>query len=80
MQAARHAMALVERSGSQLVFLCEEASCGRRLVIDTRDAGLVVIDQGDRTALHGGGTGGVTLHVSVQSGGDRDTVWTSEHN
>ena len=54
MQGARHAMSLVERSGSELVFLCDEADCGRRLVIDARDARLVVIDPGDRTALHDG--------------------------
>ena len=50
MQGARHAMSLVERSRSELVFLCDEADCGRRLMIDARDARLVVIDPGDRTA------------------------------
>ncbi len=68
MQGARHAMSLVERSGSELVFLCDEADCGRRLMIDARDARLVVIDPGDRTALHDGGTGGITLHVTAEPG------------
>jgi len=43
-----------------LVFECEDG-CGRRLVIDRRSGEMVVIDHGDRTALHDGSVGGVRL-------------------
>ena len=80
MQAARHAMSLVERSATELVFLCDEAECGRRLMIDARDARLVVIDPGDRTALHDGGTGGITLLVTAEPGVTTTRSWSSDEN
>jgi hypothetical protein len=43
-----------------LLFECTDG-CGRRLVIDRDRGELVVIDHGDRTALHRGSMGGVTL-------------------
>jgi hypothetical protein len=64
----RHQMVLVHSNGAELVFLCTSEGCGRRMVIDTRGGRLVVIDRGDETALHSGGTGQVQLGTRVEQG------------
>jgi len=46
-----------------LLFTCAAEDCGRRLVIDRDSGELVVIDHGDRAALHRGSVGGVELAV-----------------
>jgi len=51
----------VTASPGGLLFECEEADCGRRLVIDRERGELVVIDRGDPYALHRGSIGGVKL-------------------
>ncbi len=47
-------------SPAGLLFECVDG-CGRRLVIDRRRGEMVVIDHGDREALHQGSVGGVEL-------------------
>jgi hypothetical protein len=42
-----------EVSPAGFVFTCDDG-CGRRLVINRADAGMVVIDRGDPFALHRG--------------------------
>jgi hypothetical protein len=54
-----------EVSPAGLVFTCDEDGCGRRLVIDRQRGRMVVIDRGDRYALHRGSVGGVTLAAEV---------------
>jgi hypothetical protein len=44
-----------------LLFECTVDGCGRRLVIDRDRGDMVVIDHGDRTAVHRGRMGGVAL-------------------
>lgn len=44
-----------------LLFTCEQEGCGRRLVIDRDRGEMVVIDHGDRSALHRGFAGGVAM-------------------
>jgi hypothetical protein len=44
-----------------LTFQCEDDSCGRRLVIDRDTGEVVIIDHGDRAALHRGSIGDVQL-------------------
>jgi hypothetical protein len=48
-----------------LLFECTADGCGRRLVIDRSRGELIVIDHGDRSALHSGAVGGVTLGPGV---------------
>jgi hypothetical protein len=47
-------------SPAGLLFECEDG-CGRRIVIDRNRGDMVVIDHGDRSALHQGSVGGVSL-------------------
>jgi hypothetical protein len=47
-----------------LLFTCEDDECGRRLIVDPTGGGLVVIDHGDRAALHRGSVGGVELSAA----------------
>jgi hypothetical protein len=50
-----------------LLFECTVDGCGRRLVIDRDRGEMVVIDHGDRGAVHRGGMGAATLApVSVR--------------
>ncbi|WP_328472310.1 hypothetical protein OHA21_09520 [Actinoplanes sp. NBC_00393] len=44
-----------------LLFECE--SCGRRLVIDRDTGEMVIVDHGDRAALHRGSIGDISLSV-----------------
>jgi hypothetical protein len=71
----RHVMSLVDRSGSEMVFLCDDGECRRRVMIDTGAGRRVVIDQGDRSVPHGGGTGHIVVTTStVQARGRRWSV------
>ena len=47
-----------------LLFACEDDDCGRRLIIDRERGELVVIDHGDRSALHRGSVGGVEMSAA----------------
>jgi hypothetical protein len=42
-------------------FTCDDEDCGRRLVIDRNSGEMVVIDHGDRAALHRGFVGEVEM-------------------
>lgn len=48
-----------------LLFVCEREDCGRRVVIDRDRGEMVVIDHGDRYALHEGSIGGVKLSQPI---------------
>jgi hypothetical protein len=52
------------RNDAEILFVCPERGCGRRLVLK-RSGGLTVIDQGDFFALHSGGTEGLDLSTEV---------------
>ena len=53
-------------NGDEVVMICPDESCRRRIVI-SRSGGLVVIDQGDFFARHVGGTEGLRLSASVDA-------------
>ncbi|NMO52472.1 hypothetical protein HH310_14880 [Actinoplanes sp. TBRC 11911] len=58
--SGRHRLIGTESPGG-LLFECE--SCGRRLVVDGESGEMVIVDHGDRAALHRGAMGGVKLQV-----------------
>jgi hypothetical protein len=60
----RHRMTLEADNGAEVMFLCPEPGCGRRLVLK-RGGGLVVLDRGDFWAMHSGGTPGLSVSASV---------------
>lgn len=61
-----HPLNIEADNGDEVLFVCPDDGCGRRLVIK-RSGGMVVIDQGDFYARHVGGTGGLdwTGHSAV---------------
>jgi hypothetical protein len=59
-----HRMLIETQNDSEILFVCPEDGCGRRLVLK-RSGGLTVIDQGDFFALHSGGTEGLELQPSL---------------
>ena len=59
-----HRMLIEAQNDAEILFVCPEDDCGRRLVLK-RSGGLTVIDQGDFFALHSGGTEGLELQTSL---------------
>ena len=59
MTAVHHLSCTTSPGG--LLFECEQDDCGRRVVIDRDRGEMIVIDHGDRYALHRGSLGGVEL-------------------
>ncbi|HEU0285409.1 MAG TPA: hypothetical protein VFR22_00105 [Nocardioidaceae bacterium] len=57
-------MLIEAQNDAEILFVCPEDGCGRRLVLK-RSGGLTVIDQGDFFALHSGGTEGLELQTSL---------------
>lgn len=51
-------------NGDEIVMVCPHDACRRRIVI-SRSGRLVVIDRGDFSALHTGGTEGLRITTSV---------------
>lgn len=51
-------------NGNEVVMICPEESCRRRVVV-SRSGGLTVIDRGDFFALHTGGTEGLRIRASA---------------
>jgi hypothetical protein len=50
-----HRMTVHADNGNEILLICPEAACGRRLVVK-RSGGMVVLDRGDFFAIHSGGT------------------------
>lgn len=53
-------------NGDEVVLICPEEACRRRLVVK-RSGGLVVLDRGDFFARHIGGTSGLEIAVGTTS-------------
>jgi len=53
-----HRMRVAGQRPGEVLYVCDE--CGRRLV-DHRDRGITVIDQGDFWSTHSGSTAGLTM-------------------
>lgn len=65
---ATHRMDIEADNGDEVLFTCPEPGCGRRLVVK-RSGGLVVIDRGDVTARHSGGSPGMRIGVRTSPDG-----------
>jgi len=63
MTSPHHTMTIEAENRDELLFTCDEESCGRRVVVK-RAGGLVVIDKGDFFATHSGGRG-LTLRLGA---------------
>ena len=62
----RHRLILENDTGQDVIFVCPEAGCGRRLAV-SRSHQIVVIHQGDFYALHSGGTDGLDIALDLAS-------------
>ena len=58
--------------GVDVLFVCPVEGCGRRLVI-RRSGGLTVLDKGDFSAFHVGGTSGLEISPVVARDGRAST-------
>jgi hypothetical protein len=56
----RHRLRIEADNGREVLFVCPETDCGRRVVVN-RSGDLVVLVQGDFLAFHSGGTAGLQL-------------------
>jgi len=59
-----HRMFIEAENDAEILFVCPEQGCGRRLVLK-RSGGVTVLDQGDFFALHSGGTEGLELSTEI---------------
>lgn len=59
-----HQMHVEAHNGSEVLFVCSQEACGRRLVLQR--GALVVIDQGDFHARHVGGIGSISVDADVK--------------
>lgn len=62
----RHLMICVDSDGTESIFECTVAGCGRRLVFDHVGARLKVLHPGSSSALHQGSTGLVAVTATVE--------------
>jgi hypothetical protein len=62
----RHLMMCVDSDGTDSIFECTVAGCGRRLIFDHVGARLKVLRPGSSSALHHGSTGLVGVTATVE--------------
>ena len=55
-----HRMSVQADNGDEILLVCPEHACGRRVVVK-RSGGLVVLEQGDFYATHSGGSLGLSI-------------------
>ena len=58
---AFHQMVCESETAAEVLFVCADESCGRRVVVGKSRPRLTVIDRGDFTARHVGSLGGVVI-------------------
>jgi hypothetical protein len=58
---ASHEMVCEVETAADMLFVCTDSSCGRRVVVGKGRPRLVVIERGDFSARHTGSRGGVTM-------------------
>jgi len=56
-----HEMVCQAETAAEVLFVCTDDACGRRVVVGKHRPRLVVIDRGDFTTRHAGSLGGVTI-------------------
>jgi len=61
---AVHVLNVESDNGHEILFVCPETECQRRLVLK-RSGGMVVIDRGDFYARHVGATGPLSMTSGV---------------
>ena len=62
-----HQMAIETDDGDDVVFMCREDDCGRRVMLRRRSQELVILETGDFFARHSGATSGMSGSVSFGS-------------
>ena len=58
---ASHKMACEAETSSEVLFVCIDEACGRRVVVGKSRPRLTVIDRGDFLVRHAGSLGGVAF-------------------
>ena len=58
---ASHEMACEAETPSEVLFVCRDEACGRRVVVGKSRPRLTVIDPGDFSVRHTGSLGGVAV-------------------
>ncbi|MEV6303058.1 hypothetical protein AB0M02_26830 [Actinoplanes sp. NPDC051861] len=58
---AVHNMSCEAENGNEVLFVCTEAACGRRVVVGKGRPRLTVINQGDFSVQHFGSLGGAGI-------------------
>jgi hypothetical protein len=56
-----HRMTCQGENAAEVLFVCNDEQCGRRIVVGKARPRLVVLDQGDLSASHLGSLGGVVI-------------------
>jgi hypothetical protein len=56
-----HRMVCEGENAADVLFVCTDETCGRRIVVGKSQPRLVVIDHGDFSASHTGSLGGVFI-------------------
>lgn len=56
-----HEMVCDAETAAEVLFVCTDEACGRRVVVGKGRPGLVVIDRGDFSIRHTGSLGGVSI-------------------
>ena len=59
--APYHEMACEAETASEVLFVCLDESCGRRVVVGKSRPRLTVIDRGDFSVRHAGSLGGIAM-------------------
>jgi len=59
--APYHEMACEAETASEVLFVCRDESCGRRVVVGKSRPRLTVIDRGNFSVRHAGSLGGVAM-------------------
>ncbi|XVU22325.1 hypothetical protein ACQPZJ_34335 [Actinoplanes sp. CA-054009] len=58
---AFHEMICEAENANEVLFVCTDDSCGRRVVVGKSRPRLTVIDRGDFSARHVGSLGGISI-------------------
>lgn len=66
----RHDLLVEADNGSEVVFVCLEEACSRKVVLNRRRGDYTVLERGDFFATHTGSVGPIT--VSAATDGLRD--------
>ena len=56
-----HEMVCETETAAEVLFVCTDGGCGRRVVVAKHRPGVTVVDRGDFEARHVGGLGGITM-------------------